>query len=482
MKKVILIGTGIMSTTLAMMLKKIDKNIQINIYEKLKEPALESSETMNNAGTGHSGYCELNYTPVINDEVDISKAVKIARDFLYSLDFWSFLVKEGDIKDPKSFIRSIPHYSFVDNEKDINFLEKRYHKMKENIFFKDMVYSSDYNQINEWLPLIIKNRKDLKNIACTKNDKGTDVDFGNLTKNMLNLLIEKNMINCFFEHEILDLNKKDKKWILKIKDLKNNKEIEDESDYIFIGAGGNSILLLEKSKIEESKKYGGFPVGGEWLVCEKPEIVNQHHSKVYGNAKLGAPPMSVPHLDARVINGKNKLLFGPFATFSTKFLKNGSNLDFFKSLKLYNISFVSQAGLKNIDLTKYLLNQVSLTKSEKMDELRRYFPMADEKDWKEYKAGQRVQIIKKDKLKGGVLEFGTEVVISKDKTLSAMLGASPGASTSVAIIIDVIEQMFDNYEYNQKIKEFIGSYKEENDIEIEKKYREVFDILKLNKN
>lgn len=482
MKKVILIGTGIMSTTLAMMLKKIDKNIQINIYEKLKEPALESSEAMNNAGTGHSGYCELNYTPIVNDEVEISKAVKIARDFLYSLDFWSFLVKEGNIKDPKSFIRSIPHYSFVDNEKDITFLEKRYNKMKENVFFKDMVYSTDYNQIKEWIPLVIKNRKDLKNIACTKHEKGTDVDFGNLTKNMLNSLIENNMVNCFFEHEILEIYKKDQKWILKIKDIKKDLQIEDESDYVFIGAGGNSILLLEKSNIEESKKYGGFPVGGEWLVCENPEVVKQHHSKVYGNAKIGAPPMSVPHLDSRVINGTNKLLFGPFATFSTKFLKNGSNLDFFKSLKLYNISFVSQAGLKNIDLTKYLINQVSLSKKEKMDELKRYFPMANENDWKEYKAGQRVQIIKKDKIKGGVLEFGTEVVISKDKTLSAMLGASPGASTSVAIIIDVIEKMFENSEYNQKIMNIIKSYKEVDSIKIEQKYKEVFDILKLNNN
>lgn len=463
MKKAVLIGSGIMSTTLAVLLKKLDPSIDIQVLEMLDEPAEESSASMNNAGTGHAGYCELNYTPEKDGSVDISKAVKIAQEFMYSREFWAYLVQEGYIKDPKSFIRTTPHYSFVTNQKDIDFLKSRYEKMKSNPLFKDMEFTQDPEVINSWIPLVMKGRDSKTPVACTRMIHGTDVDFGNLTKEVLINLIKKQEVNLHCSHMVKSFKKRDNgQWSIRAEDLKTKEVKRFIADFVFIGAGGGSILLLEKTNIPEAQGYGGFPVGGEWLVCENPAVVNQHHAKVYGQASLGAPPMSVPHLDTRVINGQNKLLFGPFATFSTKFLKHGSYLDFFHSLQTQNIGFISQAGLKNMSLTKYLLSQVSQVKSNKIAELRKYFPEANDVDWKEYQAGQRVQLIKKDLLKGGVLEFGTEVVVSQDGTMSAMLGASPGASTSVSIILEVIQRCFKmefkDSNWTNSIAQFIPSF------------------------
>ena len=469
MKKAVLIGSGIMSTTLAVLLKKLSPEMDIQILEMLPKPAEESSASMNNAGTGHAGYCELNYTPEIDGKIDISKAAKIAKEFMYSREFWSHLVSSGYISDPKVFIRETPHYAFVNNAKDVAFLKKRYEAMKVNPLFSDMEYSEDHEVIRSWVPLMMEGRNSQEPVACTKMDHGTDVDFGNLTKEILNSLISKQEVTLNCNHLVKSFKKRDNgQWSIRVEDLALKQEKRFIADFVFIGAGGGSILLLEKTHIPEALGYGGFPVGGEWLVCENPEIVKHHQAKVYGQAKIGAPPMSVPHLDTRVINGEHKLLFGPFATFSTKFLKNGSYLDFFKSLQKENLLFISQAGMKNMSLTKYLISQVSQSKQAKIEELQRYFPEAKTEDWKEYQAGQRVQLIKKDALKGGVLEFGTEVVVSEDKTLSAMLGASPGASTSVSIIIEVVEKCFhSNFpEWDLKIQEYIPSFGKEMNQEV----------------
>lgn len=459
-KEIVLIGAGIMSATLAVLLKKLDPNCNIKIYEMQDSVASESSQAMNNAGTGHSGFCELNYTPLKKDgSVDIKKAVEIASEFVLSKEFWSYLVLEKYISDPSKFIHTTPHFSFVNNAKDVAFLKTRYETLKSHPLFRNMEYSQDPKKIKSWLPLIMKERNPSEHIAATKMKEGTDIDFESLTKEIIHSLTNKKEVELFCGHVVTDLKKKNQ-WHLKIKNLKNKQTIDIKADFVFIGAGGGSILLLEKSKIPEAQLFGGFPVGGQWLVCDNEQVIKKHKAKVYGQAKIGAPPMSVPHLDTRIINGKPKLLFGPFAVFSTKFLKNGSYLDLFKSLQINNIGFISQAGLRNLDLTKYLIEQVSLSKNDKVNELKAYLPSAKAEDWHEQEAGQRVQVIKKDGKNGGVLEFGTQVVTSSDGSIAALLGASPGASTSVYIMLEVIKKCFgENYnEWEPQIKCLIPSY------------------------
>lgn len=463
-KEVVCIGAGIMSATLSMLLKKLMPDATIKVYEVLNEVAGESSSALNNAGTGHSGFCELNYTPEISDgSIDISKAVHTASQFELSKEFWSYLVTQQYISSPDTFIHSTPHYSFVENEKDIQFLKKRYNAMIKHPLFKSMKYSEDRKEIESWIPLVMEGRNEKQKVAATRIDLGTDIDFGALTREIFNHLQSKNEIELHLNHKVKDIDKmNDGKWNLKIQNKKTDESFQVSADFVFIGAGGGAILLLEKSGIREARGFGGFPVGGEWLICNNEKIVQRHHAKVYGKANLGAPPMSVPHLDTRMIMGEKKLLFGPFAVFSTKFLKHGSFLDLFKSLQFENIGAMIEAGWHNMDLTQYLIDQVKLTKKQKIEALKEYLPMAAIEDWDEEVAGQRVQVIEKDKEKGGVLKFGTEVIFAKDTSIAALLGASPGASTAVDIMINLIKQCFPE-EYNSakwqsKLTEMIPSF------------------------
>ncbi|KRT16505.1 malate:quinone oxidoreductase [Pedobacter ginsenosidimutans] len=461
---VILIGAGIMSATLGVLLKQLEPNLSIEIYERLDIAAAESSDAWNNAGTGHSAFCELNYTPEKKDgTVEIKKAVQIAEHFEVSKQFWSYLVNKGLVSDPCNFIRNIPHMSFVWGKKNVEYLKKRYDALTQCDLFSDMQYTEDTELVKNWAPLIMDGRKKGEKVAATKMDLGTDVNFGTLTRDMFNNLKEQSNVNLHFNHEIRDLKKnKDGNWIVKVKDLETGDKRKRVAKFVFIGAGGGSLPLLEKSDIPEGKGFGGFPVSGQWLKCTNEEIIKKHHAKVYGKAAVGAPPMSVPHLDTRMINGKQALLFGPYAGFSTKFLKNGSFLDLPKSIKFNNIRPMLSAGLHNLDLTKYLIEQVRQSPEDRLEALKEYLPTAELKDWELEYAGQRVQVIKKDEKQGGILEFGTEVVSAADGSIAALLGASPGASTAVSIMLDLLNRCFADdlatEEWQAKIKEMIPTY------------------------
>lgn len=464
-QEVVLVGAGIMSATLSILLKKIDPNIKISVFEKLDKIGFESSDAFNNAGTGHSAFCELNYTPMGKDGiVNIDKAVGIAKKFETSKEFWSYLVENDYVSSPEKFLRPTPHMSFVWGDEDVNFLRKRYEKLSQHPLFKDMEYSEDISKIKEWAPLIVDGRKGDDKVAATHMNLGTDVNFGELTRQIFKGLQDKKEITLETEHEVKDLTRlSNGKWAIKVKDLKSGTNKAVNADFVFIGAGGGAILLLQKTGIPESKKFGGFPVGGQWLICQNEEVIKKHHAKVYGKAKIGAPPMSVPHLDTRVIDGKQSLLFGPFATFSTKFLKHGSNADLFKSVNFGNVGFLMNCGLNNIDLTKYLISQVLLSKEKKVESLQEYFPEAKLDDWFEQSAGQRVQVIEEENGKG-TLKFGTEIVTSQDGSMSALLGASPGASTSVSAMLDLLKQCFPNLmknNWDSLIKEMIPSHGED---------------------
>lgn len=460
--EVVMIGAGIMSATLAVILRKLNPKIKIIIYEKLDRISGESSDALNNAGTGHSGFCELNYTPEKEDgSIDIQKAVNTATSFELSREFWSFLTETEFIKDPSEFIHPIPHMSLVNGADDVNFLEKRWKALIQHPLFEGMQFSKEKEQLKKWIPLIMENRDSSEEIAATKMDAGTDVNYGALTRLLVRNLLIENKVELHLAHEVKKLKQKDGKWRIKSKNLTTGEKIKIHADFVFIGAGGGAIQLLDKSGIPEGEGYGGFPVSGQWLICNNTEIIKKHHAKVYGKAKIGAPPMSVPHLDSRIIGGKHSLLFGPYAGFSTKFLKNGSYWDLPLSIEWSNIKPLLSAGIHNLPLTKYLIEQVSQNKEDKMNKLREFFKNAKSEDWDEAVAGQRVQIIKKDENEGGVLEFGTEIVSSNDGTIAALLGASPGASTAVKIMLDLIEKCFPENadEWKSEIQSMIPSYK-----------------------
>ncbi len=432
----IFVGAGIMSATLAILLTEIYPDIKILILEKLDSAGKESTHAFNNAGTGHAANCELNYTPINNEgEIEFKKALSINNSFEKSLELWASLYETGKI-DCKKFLRFTPHISFVSGEEDFNFLDARYQLLSKFNEFKDMEFSSNFSEISSWAPLITKNRNKNIKIAATRVKRGTDIDFGALTSEYLKYLIKNKNVELSYLTEVLDLNKLDNNnWSVHLKkDCKRKNLI---AKYIFLGAGGKSITLLQKSKIPEGKLFGGFPVSGKWLICENNELTTQHNSKVYGKAAIGSPPMSVPHFDARWINGKKYLLFGPFAGSTTKFLKEGSIFDFFNSLKINNILPAVDVGFKNLDLIKYLISQSIQNHSSRIKSLKKMMPSANSNDWYLKNAGQRVQIIKKTQ-NGGVLKFGTEIINSSDGSLSALLGASPGASTAVNIMIEVL--------------------------------------------
>ena len=460
---IVLIGGGIMSVTLATMLHELEPELQIGIFERLDKFAKESSAAWNNAGTGHSAFCELNYTTEKPDgSIDISKAEKIVEQFELSKQFWSYLVKKGHIGNPQEFINSCPHMSLVFGEKDADFLKRRHAKMTQSHLFSQMQFSTDFEKLKEWIPLIMSKRKENEVLAATKMDLGTDVNFGALTEKMGCFLAEDSNVDVFLYHEAKDIDpREDGRWAVKVKDRYHNHSQEVVAKFLFIGAGGYALPLLESSDIKEAEGYGGFPVSGEWLVCQNPEVIKQHFAKVYTQATVDAPPMSVPHLDLRIIDGQKALLFGPFAGFSTKFLKEGTYLDLPESINFKNIRSLFGAWWHNIPLTKYLIQQVAMTKAQRMAHLREFVKDAKEEDWSLKIAGQRVQIIKRDEEHGGKLEFGTEVLVNKKGTLASLLGASPGASTAVAAMLTVLEKCFPEKmqgEWHEKILEMIPSY------------------------
>lgn len=461
---VVLIGAGIMSATLGSLLKELDPAFRIEAFERLPGVAEESTAVWNNAGTGHSAFCELNYTPELPDgSIDTKKAIDVASSFELSKQYWAYLVQEKKLGPPKSFIHNVPHISFVWGDKNIAFLRKRYQAMVAHPFFAAMEYSEDNKEIAKWIPLVMKGRDPSQKVSATRMQAGVDINFEAVTKGMFNSLKKDPKFGLHLNHEVRNLKRNDDgTWDVVVFDQVNKSLKTIRTRFVFLGAGGAALELLQRSGIEEGKGYGGFPVGGAWLVTKNQQLIEEHDAKVYGQAAVGSPPMSVPHLDTRYIDGKRSLLFGPFATFSTKFLKHGSWTDLFSSLTWSNFIPVLQAGFRNWSLVTYLVGQVLMSKEKRLESLRNYLPEARLEDWEPMLAGQRVQIIKNVPEKGGTLQFGTELVSAKDGSLIALLGASPGASVAVGVALDVLEISF-RHEFNsqawqKKLKEMIPSF------------------------
>ena len=460
---VLLIGGGIMSATLGTLLQQLQPDLKIAVFERLSDVALESSNAWNNAGTGHAALCELNYMPEGKDgKVDPAKAISINEQFQQSRQLWSSLVSEGVLDGPSTFINSTPHMTFVRGEKDVAYLKKRYEALKEQPLFAGIEYSEDSRVINKWAPLLMQKRRKGEPFAATRVPAGTDVDFGALTHQLFDHLAE-NGADVRTNTEVRRLKRlADGTWRVKFRRTIGRTPGEIRAKFVFVGAGGWALKLLQRSGIPEIKGYGVFPIGGQFLKTTNPAIVAQHKAKVYSQASVGAPPMSVPHLDTRVVDGEASLLFGPFATFSPKFLKTGSWFDIVGQVRPGNLGPMLKVAWDNPSLITYLVGELLKNHKKKVDSLRVFMPTAKDEDWHIIQAGQRAQVMKKDPEKGGILQFGTEVVTGADGSIAGLLGASPGASTAVSIMIGLMKTCFpDRVEaWEPRLRELIPSYGE----------------------
>lgn len=433
-----LIGGGIMSATLGVMLKLADPEIKLVMFERLEQVAQESSDAWNNAGTGHAALCELNYMPDSKDGSlpDATKAIAINEQFQISRAFWAYCVENGILADPASFIRTTPHMTFVRGEKDVDYLKRRHLALKDQPLFAGMKFSEDPAQISKWAPLLIEGRESEK-VAATWIEQGTDVDYGAITRQLVDWLTKKGM-KLETGTEVKKLHQYPAgNWQIWL-GSSNARLIT--ADKVFVGAGGWALRLMQGAKLPEIRGYGTFPVSGHFLRTDNPEVVRQHAAKVYSQAAVGAPPMSVPHLDTRVVDGKTSLLFGPFAGINPKFLKHGSILDLPLSVRPTNLVPYISVALKNFGLLVYLIKEITKSRAKKFASLREFVPHINESDWTYYEAGQRAQIIKPQG-KTGSLQFGTEVIAAADASIAGLLGASPGASVSVAVMADVLQKM-----------------------------------------
>jgi malate dehydrogenase (quinone) len=429
----LLVGAGIMGATLAQLLRQLEPQLEVVVLERLPQLAAESSAPLNNAGTGHAANCELNYTPQAADgSVPIAKALAINSAFELSLQFWGSLVERGALQDPAAFIRAVPHLSFVWGEANVAFLRRRWEALNASPQFAGMEWSGDSAQLREWMPLVMEGRRLEQPLAATRVARGTDVNFGTLSAALLAGL------DVRLEHEVVALERGGCGWQVQAR-RPDGAMAGFEAPFVFLGAGGGALPLLQRSGIAEARQYGAFPVSGQWLVCRNPAVIAGHNAKVYGKAAVGAPPMSVPHLDTRWIDGQRALLFGPYAGFSTRFLKQGSLWDLAGSVKPFNLLPSLQVGSQNFDLVRYLVGQVLQSPQQRLESLQQFLPQARAEDWELAVAGQRVQIIKQ--INGrGCLQMGTEVVNSADGSLAALLGASPGASTAVQTMVEVLQR------------------------------------------
>ncbi|WP_287861737.1 malate dehydrogenase (quinone) [Corynebacterium sp.] len=457
---VALVGAGVISSTLSVMLKELQPDWSQVIIERLDTPGAESSDPWNNAGTGHSALCELNYTPEVNGKIDISKAVGVNEKFQVSRQFWSYLVEQNVLGDPSEFINKVPHVSFAQGMDQVDYLKARYEALKDHPLFPNMQYSDSDEKFAEFLPLMARGRDFNNPVAISWFDDGTDINYGALTRQYLDAVTAKG-VEVRYGNEVKSIDRDGSKWKITTKNLHTGDTSVITANFVFVGAGGMALPLLQKSGIPEIKGYGGFPVSGQWLRCTNQELVEQHQAKVYGKASVGAPPMSVPHLDTRVIDGKKGLLFGPYAGWTPKFLKKGSYLDLVKSLRLGNIPSYLGVGVQEMGLTKYLIEEVLKDQAARVESLREYMPEARAEDWELVTAGQRVQVIKPiGAPKFGSLEFGTALINSNDGTIAGLMGASPGASIAPSAMLEVLERCFGNRiaDWAPKLKEMIPSY------------------------
>jgi malate dehydrogenase (quinone) len=457
---VVLVGAGIMSATLGALLRHVEPDWSITLVERLDGVGAESSCAWHNAGTGHAGLCELNYTPERPDgSIETSKAVQVNEQFQVTRQFWAYAVENGLLPDVRSFLNPVPHVSFVQGAGAVGYLKRRHDALVGNPLFASMEFIDDTAEFARRLPLMAEGRNLSEPIALAWAQDGTDVDFGALSRQLIGHVAQRGMVTLL-GHEVRNLNQQsDGSWTLSIVNRRTGDKRKLNAKFVFIGAGGGTVPLLQKSGIREANGFGGFPVGGAFLRTDRPALTAAHQAKVYGQPPAGAPPMAGSHLDTRLINGKPWLLFGPFGSWSPKFLKQGKLTDLPFSVKPNNVAPILKVGVAQAGFLKYLMGQLLQSDSKRIQTLREFAPGAVDSEWELEAAGQRVQVVRPIKGKGGVLDFGTTVLSAADGTIAGLLGASPGASTAVPAMLDVMERCFaDRYRsWLPKVKEMVPS-------------------------
>ncbi len=435
-----------MSATLGALLRRLQPDWSMTVIERLDAVGAESSGPWNNAGTGHSALCELNYTPQRPDgSIDIAKAVRINEQFQVSRQFWAYAVENGILSDD-TFVTPMPHVSVVCGAQRVDYLRRRQRALAGNPLFAGIELIEDPDEFARRLPLMAAGRDFSEPTALNWAAHGTDVDFGALSRQLLDYCVRTGA-TALFGHEVRNLTRQpDGTWTLLVTDRRTRQRRRINARFVFVGAGGAALPLLQKSGIADVRGVAGFPIGGRFLRAANPALTAAHRAKVYGAPAPGAPPLGALHLDLRVVEGREWLVFGPYAGWSPKFLKHGRATDLPRSVTPGNVVSMLGVGAGEATLVRYLLGQLRLSPADRMRILREFAPGAVDSDWELMIAGQRVQVIRRDKRKRGVLDFGTTVLASADGSIAGLLGASPGASTSVAAMLDVLTRCFpDSY-------------------------------------
>ena len=435
---VVLVGSGIMSSTVAVMLKRLDPRLRVQMVEVAPELAREASDGWNNAGTGHAGVCEMSYTPNrdADGRVPIARALRIFEQFEHAKQFWGAMAVTGVVGDPTDFIHAVPHICFVKGAGDVDFLQARHEAMKDHPFFRGMQLTTDATVIQDWAPLVMEGRA-LGPVAATVGD-GTEVNFGLLARRLCGWLALQEHCGVATGWKVTRLRRGDGQWQIGLRCVATGEVREQRARFVFVGAGGGSLPLLQSTGLSEVAGLGGFPIGGQWLVCDEPAICARHEAKVYGATPPSSPSLGAPHLDVRRLNGQQQLLFGPFASWTTRFLKHsGGWSDLPRSIRLNNLASLLRTGVRNWSLVRYLVTQGLQNMDDRMQALREFYPNARSEQWRLAHAGIRVQAIKK--ADRGAVNFGTELFSSVDRSLAALLGASPGASVSVSIALEIVQ-------------------------------------------
>ncbi|WP_158016160.1 malate dehydrogenase (quinone) [Mycobacterium basiliense] len=440
---VVLVGAGIMSATLGALLSRLEPDLSIVVIERLDAVGAESSGPWNNAGTGHAALCELNYTPERSDgSIDIAKAVHVAEQFQVTRQFWAYAVENGILTDIPSFLNAVPHVSFVCGAQGVDYLRRRHAALAGNPLFAGAQFVNDPDEFARLLPLMAAKRDFSKPVALNWAQDGTDVDFGSLARQLIGFCVRSGA-TALFGHEVRQLSQEsDGKWTLTVGNRRTGEKRKITAKFVFVGAGGHALPLLQKSGIKEIKGFAGFPIGGRFLRASNPALTAAHGAKVYGVPSPGAPPLGALHLDLRFVNGRSWLVFGPYAGWSPKFLKHGHFSDLPRSITRNNVLSMLGVGVSQRRLVSYLVGQLQLSAPDRVGMLREFVPSAVDSDWELTVAGQRVQVIRRDQRKGGVLEFNTTMVSDSDGSIAGLLGGSPGASTAVPIMIEVLQRCF----------------------------------------
>ncbi|OBI94476.1 malate:quinone oxidoreductase [Mycobacterium sp. 1245805.9] len=431
-----------MSATLGALLRRLEPDWSITLIERLDAVAAESSSPWNNAGTGHSALCELNYTPENPDgSIDISKAVRINEQFQVTRQFWAYAVENGILTD-RGFLNPVPHASFVRGARRVDYLRRRQRALAGNPLFARTELIDDPDEFARRLPFMAAKRDFSEPTALNWAADGTDVDFGSLARQLVGFCV-RGGATALFGHEVRNLTRQsDGSWTLQVRNRRTGEKHRLNTKFVFVGAGGDALPLLQKSGIKEVRGYAGFPIGGRFLRADNPTLTAAHRAKVYGTPAPGAPPLGALHLDLRFVNGKSWLVFGPFAGWSPKFLKHGHFTDLPRSVKPDNLVSMLGVGATQLTLVNYLIRQLRLSEPDRVRALREFAPSATDSDWQLTVAGQRVQVIRRDRRRGGALDFNTTVLGAADGSIAGLLGGSPGASTAVPAMLDVLQRCF----------------------------------------